>query len=58
LGLAAHYLIGIVLTLVYLGLLVVAHTTPTALSAIVYGAATTVFPGFSCSHHRGWAGWD
>jgi|SRR5258705_11531482 len=30
LGLAAHYLIGIVLTLVYLGLLVVAHATPTA----------------------------
>src|SRR6266480_1423007 len=37
LGLAAHYLIGIVLTLVYLGLLVVAHATPTALSAILYG---------------------
>ena len=30
LGLAAHYLIGIVLTLVYLGLLVVAHATPTS----------------------------
>src|SRR5882672_4477113 len=44
LGLAAHYLIGIVLTLVYLGLLVVAHATPTALSAILYGTATTVFP--------------
>ena len=28
LGLAAHYSIGIVLTLVYLGLLVVAHATP------------------------------
>src|SRR6266480_3939957 len=36
-GLAAHYSIGIVLTLVYLGLLVVAHATPTALSAILYG---------------------
>jgi hypothetical protein len=44
LGLAAHYSIGIVLTLVYLGLLVVAHATPTALSAILYGTATTVFP--------------
>src|SRR5262245_21787684 len=42
-GLAAHYSIGIVLTLVYLGLLVVAHAaTPTALSAILYGTATTV----------------
>ena len=46
LGLAAHYLIGIVLTLVYLGLLVVAHATPTALSAVLYGTATTVFPWF------------
>ena len=58
LGLAAHYLIGIVLTLVYLGLLVVAHATPTALSAILYGTAPRSSPGFSCSHHRGWAGWD
>ena len=55
----AHYLIGIVLTLVDpSGLLVVAHATPTALIAILYGAATTVFPVSSCSHHRGWAGWD
>ncbi len=44
LGLAAHYLIGIALTLVYLGLLVVAHARPTALSVILYGTATTVFP--------------
>jgi len=59
LGLAAHYLIGIALTLVYLGLLVVAHARPTALSAILYGTATTrCSPGFSCSPHRGWAGWD
>jgi hypothetical protein len=58
LGLAAHYSIGIVLTLVYLGLLVAVHATPTALNAILYGTATTVLPGFSCSHHRGWAGWD
>jgi DUF2938 family protein len=46
LGLAAHYSIGIVLTLVYLGLLVVAHAPPRALSAILYGVATTVFPWF------------
>ncbi len=46
LGLAAHYSIGIVLALVYLGLLVVAHATPTALSAILYGTATTVFSWF------------
>src|SRR5439155_25122318 len=35
LGLAAHYLIAIVLTLVYLGLLVVAQAAQTALAAIV-----------------------
>jgi hypothetical protein len=60
LGLAAHYLIGIVLTLVYLGLLVVAHARPTALNAIVYGTATTVLPWFLMfpSQGMGWLGWD
>ena len=60
LGLAAHYLIGIVLTLLYLGLLVAAHATPTALSAILYGTATTVLPWFLMfpSQGMGWLGWD
>ena len=60
LGLVAHYLIGIVLTLAYLGLLVVAHATPTALSAILYGTATTVFPWFLMfpSQGMGWLGRD
>jgi hypothetical protein len=60
LGLAAHYSIGIVLTLVYLGLLVVAHAAPTALSAILYGTATTVLPWFVMfpSQGMGWLGWD
>jgi hypothetical protein len=60
LGLAAHYLIGIVLVLVYLGLLVVAHATPTAFSAILYGTATTVLPWFLMfpSQGMGWLGWD
>ena len=60
LGLVAHYLIGIVLTLVYLGLLVAAHATPTALSAILYGMATTVFPWFLMfpSQGMGWLGRD
>src|SRR5262249_15230391 len=59
-GLAAHYSIGIVLTLVYLGLLVVAHATPTVLSAILYGTATTVFPWFLMfpSQGMGWLGRD
>jgi len=60
LGLVAHYLIGIVLTLVYVGLSVVAHATPTALSAILYGTATTVFPWFLMfpSQAMGWLGRD
>jgi hypothetical protein len=60
LGLAAHYSIGIVLTLVYLGLLAVAHATPNALSAILYGTATTVLPWFVMfpSQGMGWLGWD
>ena len=60
LGLAAHYLIGIVLTLVYLGLSVLAHARPTAFSAILYGVATTVFPWFIMfpSQGMGWLGLD
>jgi hypothetical protein len=60
LGLAAHYLIGIVLTLLYIGLLIVAHATPTALSAILYGTATTVLPWFLMfpSQGMGWLGRD
>ena len=60
LGLVAHYSIGIVLTLVYLGLLVVTHARPTALSAILYGTATTVLPWFLMfpSQGMGWLGWD
>jgi len=59
-GLVAHYSIGIVLTLVYLGLLAVTHATPTALSAILYGTATTVLPWFVMfpSQGMGWLGWD
>jgi uncharacterized membrane protein YagU involved in acid resistance len=60
LGLAAHYSIGIVLTLIYLGLLVVTHATPTVLSAILYGTATTVLPWFLMfpSQGMGCLGWD
>jgi hypothetical protein len=49
-----------VLTLVYLGLLVAAHATPTALSAILYGTATTVLPWFLMfpSQGMGWLGRD
>jgi hypothetical protein len=58
LGLAAHYLIGIGLTLVYLGLLVAAHARPTAFNAILYGTATTVLPWFLMfpSQGMGWLG--
>src|SRR5881227_2367122 len=52
--------IGIVLTLVYLRLLIVVQATPTALSAILYGTATTVFPWFLMfpSQGMGWLGRD
>jgi len=58
LGFAAHYAIGIVLTLLYLGLLIVAHATPTALTAIFYGTATTILPWFVMfpSQGMGWLG--
>jgi hypothetical protein len=60
LGLAAHYSIGIVLTLAYLGLLAVAHARATVLSAILYGAATTALPWFFMfpSQGMGWLGLD
>jgi hypothetical protein len=60
LGFTAHYLIGIALTIGYFGLLVVAHATPTALSAIVYGMGTTVLPWFLMfpSQGMGWLGRD
>lgn len=60
LGIAAHYSIGIVLTLAYLGLLAVAHATPTALTAILYGTATMIFPWFLMfpSQGMGRLGWD
>jgi len=60
LGFAAHYSIGIVLTLVYFGLLDVANVRPAALSAILYGTATTVLPWFLMfpSQGMGWLGRD
>src|SRR5690349_11600253 len=58
LGLAAHYSIGIVLTIAYLCLLAVAHARPTAVSAVLYGAATTALPWFLMfpSQGMGWLG--
>jgi len=58
LGFAAHYSIGIVLTFVYFGLLVVTHARPTVLSAILYGTAMTVLPWFVMfpSQGMGWLG--
>ena len=59
-GLVVHYPTGIVLTFVYLGLLITAQARPTALNAIAYGVATTVFPWFVMfpSQGMGWVGWD
>jgi hypothetical protein len=59
LGFAAHYAIGIVLVVMYFGLLAVAHARPTVLSAVLYGTATTVLPWFLMfpSQGMGWLGW-
>ena len=59
LGFAAHYAIGIALTLLYLGVLIVLHAKPTAFSAILYGTATTILPWFLMfpSQGMGWLGW-
>jgi hypothetical protein len=60
LGFIAHYLIGIALTLLYIGILIVAHAKPTALNSVLYGAATTVLPWFLMfpSQGMGWLGWN
>jgi hypothetical protein len=60
LGLAAHYLIGIALTLLYIGLLVLADAKPGCFSAVLYGTATTVLPWFLMfpSQGMGWLGLD
>ena len=60
LGFAAHYSIGIMLTLVYFGLLVVTRSRSTTFSAILYGTATTVLPWFVMfpSQGMGWMGRD
>ena len=60
LGFVAHYSIGTVLTLIYFGLLTVGRATPSALSAIVYGTATTILPWFVMfpSQGMGWLGWE
>jgi len=59
-GFAAHYAIGIVLTLTFLGLAVVARARPTALDAVLYGTATTALPWFLMfpSQGMGWLGWN
>ena len=58
LGLTAHYSIGIVLTLVYLAywLWRTRRRPPSAPSSTERPPRSS--RGFSCSRHRGWAGWD
>jgi hypothetical protein len=58
LGMVAHYSIGMVLTLVYIGLLVVTHTAPNVVTAVIYGVGTTVFAWFLMypSQGMGWLG--
>lgn len=60
LGVAAHYSIGVVLTLVYLAILLAVHATPTVLTAVIYGIATTAFAWFLMypTQGMGWLGRD
>lgn len=46
LGLGIHYIIGVVLALIYFAILQVARLGPTFLSGVAYGVLTTVFPWF------------
>jgi hypothetical protein len=60
LGMASHYSIGIVLTLLYGFTLLAVHARPTIAGAITYGAATTVLSWFVMypSQGMGWLGRD
>ncbi len=57
-GILVHYLIGIILTLIYFTFLQIIHIQTTPLLAVVYGLATTVFPWFLMfpSEGMGWLG--
>lgn len=57
-GILVHDLIGTILALFYFGFLGITHILSTALIAIAYGLATTVFPWFLMfpSEGMGWLG--
>jgi hypothetical protein len=58
LGLATHYLVGIVLTFLYLALLSAAGAAPTVLAALAYGIVTTGLTWFLMfpAQGMGWCG--
>jgi hypothetical protein len=60
LGILIHYLIGVILTLIYFALLGMTHIPSNALLASAYGLLTTVFPWFLMfpSEGMGWMGRD
>ncbi len=57
-GILIHYLIGIILTLVYFAFLQITQIHATVLLTIAYGLVTTVFPWFLMfpSEGMGWMG--
>jgi hypothetical protein len=59
-GILIHYLIGVILALFYFLFLGITHLPTSALIAIAYGLATTVFPWFLMfpSEGMGWLGRD
>jgi hypothetical protein len=58
LGLAVHYSIGIALTLIYFVVVWLVGGAPSAVSLLIYGIATTIFPWFLLypSWGYGWLG--
>jgi len=59
-GILIHYLIGVILTLIYFAFLSITQLPSSALMAIAYGLATTVSPWFLMfpSEGMGWLGRD
>jgi hypothetical protein len=59
-GILIHYLIGIILTLIYFVFLQITGIHATALLTIAYGLVTTIFPWFLMfpSEGMGWLGRD
>ncbi len=57
LGIATHYVVGITLTWIYLGLLAVVRAAPSVLAALVYGVVSTGLTWFLMFPAQGLGWW-